>query len=130
MNLEHFSWRKGRGSSSGSWRTADARRRGALVEAAAPTPASTPGPTGPTMSRMATTKDLLDQALELPRTDRASLARDLIASLDDPHDAPAEVQAAWLAEVRMRMREIADGSAELVDWETVRTEALARIRRS
>ena len=74
--------------------------------------------------------DLRTQVLELPRDERASLARDLIASLDDPHDEPAAVEAAWLAEVRSRMREIADGSAELVDWETVRAEALARIPRS
>ena len=78
---------------------------------------------------MATPSDLRTQALELSREDRARLARDLLASLDEPHDDPAEVEAAWLAEVERRMREIDAGSAKLVDWETVRAELAERLRK-
>jgi putative addiction module component (TIGR02574 family) len=79
---------------------------------------------------MANGKDLRAQALELPRDERASLAHDLLESLDEPLEDPADMEAAWLAEVQRRMREIADGSADLVDWDEVRAEALARLRRS
>ena len=79
---------------------------------------------------MANGKDLRARALELPRDERASLAHDLLESLDEPLEDPADVEAAWLAEVQRRMREIADGSADLVDWDEVRAEALARLRRS
>ena len=78
---------------------------------------------------MATPNDLRSQALELSREERASLARDLLASLDEPHDDPAEVEEAWLAEVERRMREIDEGTAKLVDWETVREQALERLRK-
>ena len=78
---------------------------------------------------MSTPTELLNQALALPRGERASLARELIASLDDPHDDPAAVEAAWLEEIERRVQEVKDGTAELVDWETVRAEALERLRK-
>lgn len=77
---------------------------------------------------MSTPTDLLNQALTLSRKERASLARELIASLDEPHEDPAVVEAAWLAEIERRLQEVKDGTAELVDWDTVRAQALDRLR--
>lgn len=67
----------------------------------------------------------MKRALALPRDERASLARELIASLDEPLEDPAVVEAAWAEEIERRVREVEDGTADLVDWETVK----ARLRR-
>ena len=66
--------------------------------------------------------ELLGEALNLPRAQRAEVALRLIASLDGPPEA--DVEAAWGAEVGERMRELDEGRAGLEDWETV----LARIK--
>ncbi len=63
--------------------------------------------------------------MQLPRGERAELARDLIASLDDPADE--DVETAWLAEVEKRLREVDNGTAELEDWEAVRSRIAARL---
>lgn len=78
---------------------------------------------------MSTTKDVKALALELPFAERAELARDLLASLDEPFDDPAEVEAAWLAEVQRRLQEVDEGKATLVEWDDVRAEVLARLRK-
>jgi len=62
--------------------------------------------------------------LQLPDSDRAELARQLIASLDDA--PPAEHQTAWLDIARRRAAEIAAGTAECVSLE----DALRRARES
>ena len=77
---------------------------------------------------MSTTKDVRALALELPLPERAELARDLLASLDEPFDDPAKVEAAWLAEVERRLKEVDDGKATLVEWDEVRAEVLSRLR--
>ena len=66
--------------------------------------------------------ELLGEALNLPRAQRAEVALRLIASLDDPPEM--DVEAIWGTEVSERMREIDEGRAGLEDWEAV----LARIR--
>jgi putative addiction module component (TIGR02574 family) len=78
---------------------------------------------------MSTTKDVRALALELPHPERAELARDLLASLDGPFDDPADVEAAWLGEVERRLKEVEDGTATLVEWDEVRAEVLARLRK-
>ncbi len=75
---------------------------------------------------MSTAKTVLADALRLPRQDRADLARELIASLDEPADANAE--QLWLEEIQRRLREIEAGTAELIPWETVRARIEARLR--
>lgn len=47
------------------------------------------------------------EVLALPEKDRAFLARELIASLDDTVDADAEMH--WLEVIDRRSREIAEG---------------------
>jgi putative addiction module component (TIGR02574 family) len=68
-------------------------------------------------------KELIREATALPESDRATLAGVLIESLD-PKPTP-EVKAAWSREIERRVREIDDGSVELVDWEDVRAELFA-----
>jgi putative addiction module component (TIGR02574 family) len=65
-------------------------------------------------------RKLLNEAMELPLSERAALAVDLIASLDGEPDK--DVEAAWAAEVSRRARESGD---EDVPWETVSAEMLA-----
>lgn len=56
---------------------------------------------------MATSAKVLAEAMELPREQRADLALQLLHSLDDgaPPDDPAEVSAAWAAEIEHRIAE-------------------------
>jgi len=61
-------------------------------------------------------KELIRDATALPQSDRASLAGVLIES-PDPKLTP-EVAAAWSREIERRVRELDDGSVELVDWES------------
>lgn len=69
----------------------------------------------------ATLKRALDLALELPESERAALARDLLASLDGPADADAA--QAWEAEIAQRLNDVQSGKAESMDAD----EALRRI---
>jgi putative addiction module component (TIGR02574 family) len=68
-------------------------------------------------------KELIREAVELPESDRATLAGVMLESLD-PHSTP-EVKAAWSREIERRVREIDDGSVELIDWEDIRAELFA-----
>jgi putative addiction module component (TIGR02574 family) len=68
-------------------------------------------------------KELLRAAAELPESDRATLAGAMIESLDPK--PTAEVKAAWSREIERRVREIDDGSVELIDWDDVRAELFA-----
>jgi putative addiction module component (TIGR02574 family) len=68
---------------------------------------------------MATTTDLsvaaekLIPVLEaLSEKDRAGLARRLLAGLDGPEEDPAEVRAAWTAELLRRVEEVKSGQVK------------------
>ena len=61
---------------------------------------------------------LLRDALRLPPAARAALAGSLLRSLDDHLDPDAE--AAWEAEINKRIRELDDGSVQLVAWAEAR----------
>jgi putative addiction module component (TIGR02574 family) len=61
----------------------------------------------------ATLKRALDLALELPESERAALAHDLLASLDGPPDA----QRAWEVEITKRLDELEAGKARAIDAE-------------
>lgn len=71
-------------------------------------------------------KSVIASALQLPREERARVAREIIASLDDPADQ--DVEAAWLAEVERRLDEVERGTAKLVPWEAVRQRVTDRLR--
>jgi putative addiction module component (TIGR02574 family) len=68
-------------------------------------------------------KELIREAVELPEADRATLAGVMLESLD-PRPTP-EVKAAWSREIERRVREIDEGTVELLDWEEVRAELFA-----
>ena len=74
------------------------------------------------------TDELLSLAMALPTEQRAKLAQTLLRSLDDYSGDPNEMAAAWVPELVRRSSEVADGKVELVDWEEVRSNAIARCR--
>ena len=72
--------------------------------------------------------ELLSQAMALPTEQRAKLAQTLLRSLDDFSGDPDEMATTWVPELVRRSQEVVDGKVELVDWEEVRLNALARCR--
>lgn len=68
-------------------------------------------------------KELIREAAELPKSDRATLAGAMLESLE-PRPTP-EVKAAWSREIERRVREIDAGSVELIGWEEIRAELFA-----
>jgi putative addiction module component (TIGR02574 family) len=65
-------------------------------------------------------KEIFHEAVELSENDRATLAGLLLESLE-PEPTPA-VKAAWSREIERRVREIDEGSVDLISWEDVRAE--------
>ncbi len=68
---------------------------------------------------------LRNAALTLSKQERATLARDLVASLDGPADD--SVTEAWDREICRRIRQVESGEAELLDPKDVLSRARARI---
>ena len=71
------------------------------------------------------TKDatrVLEEALKLSAAERAELAEELLAGLDD---AEADVERAWAAEIARRATEARGSNADEEDWRS----ALADVRR-
>jgi putative addiction module component (TIGR02574 family) len=68
-------------------------------------------------------KTLILEAAELPESDRATLAGVMLESLD-PKPTP-EVKAAWSREIERRVRDLEEGTVELLDWEAVSAELFA-----
>jgi len=71
---------------------------------------------------------LLDTALTLPPKERAWLASELIASLDESNDS--DVETAWAAEIERRIAEVESGEAETKSWDEVRAQIRAKLSRS
>lgn len=69
---------------------------------------------------------LLNEALKLSSAARARLAAELIASVDGEPDADA--QAAWAAEIDMRVRRVQSEGAKGDDWQAVHDRIAARLR--
>jgi putative addiction module component (TIGR02574 family) len=73
---------------------------------------------------------ILNEALALSLEDRANVAAELLASLDDDAiEKPAEVEAAWAAEIEKRARRVIAGESAGVAWEDVRSRAEAALRK-
>jgi putative addiction module component (TIGR02574 family) len=62
------------------------------------------------------TRDLLNEALELPVDERAKMAAALLERL---HEAEAGVEAAWATEIQRRVAAARAGELESTDWRTV-----------
>jgi putative addiction module component (TIGR02574 family) len=65
--------------------------------------------------------EILNEALKLPPEARAALAGSLLDSLEESVDR--NIEAAWEAEIALRLKEIDQGKVRLVPW----AEARARI---
>ena len=63
-----------------------------------------------------TTRDLLEQALELPLDERARMAADLLESLSEAEEG---VEEAWENEIRSRVAAARAGEIESTDWRVV-----------
>ena len=83
------------------------------------------------MSVSATPAALRDEALALPAEQRAELAVELLASLDDDisEDEPEEIDRAWGDEMLRRSAQIASGEVETLTWGEVLAQ-VAENRRS
>ena len=60
---------------------------------------------------------VLDEALKLAAHERAEVAEQLIASLDEGPDT--EVEQAWQEEVQRRLQQVERGEVKTVPWEEV-----------
>ena len=75
-------------------------------------------------------QDVLRDALALPLDERAALAAELLASLDDAaSERPDDVEAAWAAEIERRARRALADESGGVPWADVRRRAEAELRR-
>jgi hypothetical protein len=77
---------------------------------------------------MTAVESLLEQALRLPDAERGKLAMQLLRTLepeDEDEMSKDEWEAAWSAEIDRRVREVDDGSAELLDGDEVLAESRA-----
>lgn len=71
---------------------------------------------------------LLREALALPAEERADVAAELLASLDEPPaEDPAAVQAAWAKEIERRARRVLAGDSAGEPWEDVRDRVARRL---
>jgi len=75
-------------------------------------------------------QELLREALTLPIAERADVAAELLASLEAAEaENPAEVEAAWTAEIERRARRVIAGESAGIPWEDARRRAEADLRR-
>ncbi len=83
------------------------------------------------MSVSATPSGLRDEALALPAEQRAELAVELLASLDDDisEEDPEEIDRAWGDEMLRRSAQIASGEVKTLTWDEVLAK-VAENRRS
>lgn len=67
-------------------------------------------------------ESLLDQALALAPDDRVRLASEILASVDEGHDDPDEVERLWAMECERRVAQLDSGEADLLTWDEVLAE--------
>ena len=73
-------------------------------------------------------KKLQSEAMSLPQEERAELARELIRSLDEPHDPDAA--AAWDDEILSRLDSIEARTATTIDRTELRRRIAERLRKT
>ena len=67
-----------------------------------------------------------DEALHLPKEDRAHLIQRLVLSLDSP--SSDELRSDWLAEAQRRAKELDDGTLRAVPGDEVLKKARSLVR--
>lgn len=60
------------------------------------------------------------KVFEIPVSERAEFAQDLLASLDGPADPDVDVSEAWEIDILRRLDELDDGTGNLVVWAELR----------
>jgi putative addiction module component (TIGR02574 family) len=71
--------------------------------------------------------DLLKKALALSTEERAQLVDLLLKSLEERHEDPASVEAAWNDEIARRIADLDSGKAKTIPWEEVRQRISAKL---
>ncbi len=67
------------------------------------------------------TEEVRREALALTDEERAELAADLLASLDDAiGESDDALEVAWAEEIERRALAVISGETKVADWETVR----------
>jgi putative addiction module component (TIGR02574 family) len=64
--------------------------------------------------------ELLKRALALTAEERAELAGSLLESLDDVHEDPEAVEAAWNEEIARRIQDLDSGKVKPISLDTFR----------
>ena len=72
--------------------------------------------------------EIEDNALRLPPEDRARLAVDLLASLEESVASPEEIEKLWLAEAERRFQELRDGVVQGIPAQEVFAQLRAKLR--
>ena len=73
-------------------------------------------------------QQVLRDALALPLEERADVAAELLASLDDaPPEDQARVEAAWAREIERRAGRVVSGESAGEAWEDVRARVVRRL---
>ena len=73
-------------------------------------------------------QQLLREALTLPVEQRADIAAELLASLDETPTTDREgIEAAWAREIERRARRVMAGESDGEPWEDVRARVARRL---
>jgi putative addiction module component (TIGR02574 family) len=75
---------------------------------------------------MSTAERLLSEILALPVEERVKVAHRLLESLEELPDD--DVDAAWIAELEKRARDVESGAVKPVSWETARGNIVDELR--
>lgn len=71
---------------------------------------------------------VLREALALPADERAQVAADLLASLDEEREETEEVTSSWAAEIERRARQVLEDQSSGEDWATARDRIAGQLR--
>lgn len=71
---------------------------------------------------------VLREALALPADERAQVAADLLASLDEEDEPGGEVTSSWAVEIERRARQVVDGQSSGEDWDVARDRIAGQLR--
>ena len=82
---------------------------------------------GDKVAFMAEVKEVLDEALKLGPDDRASVAVELLDSLEAAPEEKADVEADWAAEIERRARRVLRGDSQGTAWDEVRRRTEANL---
>lgn len=70
---------------------------------------------------------VLREALALPVNERAQVAADLIASLDEEHEEAVGVASAWAVEIERRAGQVLRDPSSGEDWDATRDRVAGRM---